>query len=230
MRERRGVLITRPEPDASETARLVADRGFEPVIAPVLSVRARKIAVGSEYDAVVVTSRNAVPSLPAELAGLTLLAVGSATAARARAAGFGSVLDAQGDAADLAALARERLARGARLLFVHGVGQGDALASSLMAAGFVVTRRRGYGTASVRRLPAAARVALQTEQICTATFFSAATARAFVQLMPESLSPLLTSVDAAVIGQAAADALGLLPFRRVRVSLKPTLDEVLALL
>ncbi len=230
MPERRAVLITRPEPDASETARLVVERGFEPVIAPLLSVRVRKMAEGGVYDAILVTSRNAIPALPAEFRATRLLAVGSATAERAAQAGFSSVLDAGGDAADLATLARNTLAPGAKLLFVHGVRQGDGLAGSLASAGFRVTRRRAYGTATARALPAAARDALRSERLRTATFLSAATSHAFVRLLPPTLAQHLSKVDAVAIGQPAADALAPLPFRRVRVSFKPTLDEVLALL
>ena len=229
-RERRAVLITRPEPDASETAALVAARGFEPVVAPVLSVRPRAMSAAGQFDAVLVTSRNAVAALPATLHGVRLLAVGSATAARARAAGFADVLDAEGDADDLAALAARTLAPGSRLLFAHGSGQGDGLAAALGAAEFRVTRRLAYGTAVARALPAAAREALRSDRVRTATFLSAATARAFVRLVPRTMLQLLSQVDAATIGQPAADALAPLPFRRVRVSLKPTLDEVLALL
>lgn len=223
-------MITRPEPDASETATRVAALGFEPVIAPLLSVRPRRVAGRGDHDAILVTSRNAIASLPPEWRGARLLAVGSATAQRAREAGFACVLDAGGDAADLAALTRDRLSPGAKLLLVHGVGQGDALAGALAELGFAVTRRRGYGTEAVRALPAAAGDALRSEVLRTATFLSAATARAFVRLMPATLVPLLEAVDAVVIGRSTADALAPLPFRRVRVSLKPTLDEILALL
>ncbi|HYZ60956.1 MAG TPA: uroporphyrinogen-III synthase, partial [Acetobacteraceae bacterium] len=105
-RERRQVLITRPEPDATETAERVAALGWEPVIAPVLQLVPGRVAAGVDCAAVLVTSRNALPALPDELRARPLLAVGRATAARAAALGFADVRDADGDAADLAALAR----------------------------------------------------------------------------------------------------------------------------
>ena len=45
-----------------------------------------------------------------------------------------------------------------------------------------------------------------------------------------ALRPALAEVDACAIGRPAADVLTPLPWRRVRVSLLPTLDQVLALL
>ncbi len=229
-RERRAILITRPEHDAAATADLVAARGFDPVIAPVIAVRPRRIAPRGRFDAVLVTSRNAIEALPERLRATPLLAVGSATAERARAAGFAAVRDAAGDAAALLALARDSLPAGARLLFAHGLGQGDALAGSLAEAGFVVTRRCAYAAGPVRRLPESARAALGAGQVRAAMFLSAETARAFVRLLPRRLHEGLADVDAVVIGDAAGQALALLPWRRVRVSVKPTLDEVLALL
>lgn len=230
MAERRAVLITRPEPDASHTADLVAARGFDPVVAPVIAVRPRKLAGGTAYDAVAVSSRNAVQALPPDLHSLPLLAVGSATAERARQAGFTSVLDADGDAHALAALVRRTLPPGATLLYAHGAGQGAEFAEALAGSGLRVTCRAAYGIVAARRLPAPARDALRADRLRTAIFLSAETARAFARLMPDDLLPHLAEVDAAAIGGKAADALALLPWRRVRVSLRPRLDEVLALL
>lgn len=228
--ERHGVLITRPLADARETAQLVEARGWVPVVAPVLQVRQGAVAPGLPIDAVLVTSRNAVPALPADYHPLLLLAVGRATAARSRQAGFGTVIDADGDARDLAALTCRTLPAGSRLLVAHGRGQGGALMAALRRSGFVVLGRCAYAVSPVRRLPPAAETALRAEELRAATFLSAETARAFVRLVPQRLLPLLADVDAVAIGPGVADALSPLPWRRVHVSVRPTLDQVLALL
>jgi uroporphyrinogen-III synthase len=182
------------------------------------------------FDAVLVTSRNAIPALPAWCRGTMLLAVGKATGARAADAGFGTVLDADGDAADLAGLAIRELRPGARVLVAHGRGQGGPLIGALRAAGFRVQARVAYEVRSVRRLPEAARAAVEGGGLRSALFLSAETARAFVRLLPGALRPHLASVDAVTIGRPTAEALSPLPWRRVRVSVRPTLDHVLALL
>ncbi len=106
----------------------MAERGWEPVIAPVLQVRPGAVAGGLAVDAVLVTSRNAIPALPTRaIDGVPLLAVGRATADARAPRGFTDVLDADGDAEDLAALALRRLAPGARVLVAHAQGQGGAL-------------------------------------------------------------------------------------------------------
>src|SRR5512136_604668 len=90
---RRGVLVTRPEPGARDTAERLRALGFVPVMAPALCIKPVAAALGdlAEIQAVVVPSGNALPALPAELRGITVLAVGDATAARARDAGFRDV-------------------------------------------------------------------------------------------------------------------------------------------
>jgi uroporphyrinogen-III synthase len=102
-----GVLITRPEPGASETAARVDALGFRPFSAPVLEIRILDFALppAGTLQAIVAASGNAVAALPGSHHHLPLLAVGNATAARARAAGFDRVASADGDAVALATLA-----------------------------------------------------------------------------------------------------------------------------
>lgn len=227
---RRGVLITRPAADAAETAALVTARGFDPVIAPVMTLHQRSLTPHGRFDAIVTTSRNAVAALPDGLKSVPLLAVGSATATRAVRAGFTTVLDAQGDGAALAGLAKRRLDPGSRILFAHGFRQGDALADALAASGFSVTRACAYEVTPARRMPQAGVAALEAGTLGAALFLSTETAAAFVAILPPRLRPALGGVAALAIGQRAADVLAPLPWFRVHVSLTPTLDGVLALL
>lgn len=228
--ELRGVLITRPEPDASETADLLRDRGWRPVVAPLLTVRPVALRPARSCATVLITSGNALPALGHEWHGVPVLAVGDRTAARARAAGFLDVCSADGDATALLALARARCAPGAALLLPVGAGQGVQLASELRTAGFRVFRRTAYHAGAVRRLPDAARQGLGSGTVDAAMFLSTLTAQVFARLLPRELHVALASVDAVVIGSQVATALAHLPWRRVRVSAKPTLERVLALL
>lgn len=228
--QRLAVLVTRPEPGASETAGRIRTLGFTPILAPMLHIAFLPVRLDPPVRAVLVTSGNALSPLPAGLHGLPLLAVGDATAARARAAGFTNVCSADGDAVALAALAVEVLPSGTALLLATGAGQGDSLAADLRKRGFPVHRRAVYAARPVRRLPAAARHALADGSLGAAMFLSADTARAFVRVLPAGLRPALAGVEALAIGQPTAEVLMYLPWRRVRVSAKPTLASVMALL
>lgn len=225
-----GVLVTRPEPGASETARRLRALHHDPVVAPLLHIRPLTLAPFGTVGAVLATSGNALPFLPASLHGLPLLAVGHATADRARSAGFAHVASADGDAAALAELTRQTCPPGTALLFATARGQGEPLAAALRAHGFAVHRRAVYAARPAARMPPAAMRALRDGSLAAALFLSAETARAFVRLLPPPLRPALAAVDALAIGQPAADALCVLPWRRVRVSAKPTQDSLLALL
>jgi len=227
---RTGVLITRPEPGASETARRVLALNYDPIVAPLLQVLPLAAPLPGNVDAVLVSSGNAVPCLPAGLHGTPLLAVGDATAERARAAGFTDVASADGDAAALADLTRRVCQPGATLLFATARRQGASLAAALRAAGFIVHRRAVYEARAVGRMPAPAVRALEDGSLAFAMFLSAETSRAFGRLLPAQLAPALAGVEALAIGQPAADALRFLPWRRVRVSAKSTQDSILAML
>ena len=223
-------MVTRPEPGASETAQRLRALHRDPVIAPLLHIRPLALAPFGDVGAVLVTSGNAVPFLPATLHGTPLLAVGHATADRARSAGFTRVASADGDAAALAELTRLACPPGVPLLFATARGQGATLAAALRAHGFAVRRRVVYAARPATRMPPAALRALRDGSLAAALFLSAETARAFVRLLPPPLHPALALVDALAIGQPAADVLCVLPWRRVRVSAKPTQDSLLALL
>ena len=119
MSDIRRVWVTRARPGADSTAERLATLGFTPVLAPLLAIRpldARPDLTG--VQALAFTSRNAVQVF-AELLGdraPPVFAVGDATAASAREAGFHDVRSAGGDLHALAALIR---AEGAGLSILH---------------------------------------------------------------------------------------------------------------
>jgi len=229
-----GVLITRPEPGAGETAARVAALGFSPIIAPVVTIRAlpARLPPADNLQAILVASGNALGGIPPSHRRLPMFAVGAATAARAHAAGFAIVSSADGDADALIRLVTRACdAAGAPLLLLAGRDQGVALAGALRAHGFHVIRRVTYTAAPVPHLPATARDALRAGTLAAALFFSADTARHFVRLLGRArLHEAVRTVDALAIGGPAAVALQALPWRRIRVAARPNQDAMLALL
>jgi uroporphyrinogen-III synthase len=158
------VLITRPEPGASETAARVAALGYRPVVAPLLEISTLQATLppSAHVQAILATSGNAIPALPMSHRHLPLFAVGEATAERARAAGFVHVSSADGDSRALASLVAQSCDRTAGpLLFACGRDQGQALAGDLRARGFAVVRRVVYAAASPGVLPDTARQAVE---------------------------------------------------------------------
>ena len=233
-RMRIGVLITRPEPGAAETASRVAALGLRPVIAPLLEIGAlpATLPASDRLQAVLIASGNALAGLPTAYRALPLLAVGDASAARARTAGFTEVLSADGDADALAMLACAHCdPAGLPLLLAVGRGRSLMLAAALRARGFRVMRRATYAATPVRALPEPAAAALREKGLRAALFFSAETARQFARLLIRGgLREAVREIDACAIGQPAATAIDTLPWRRVLRAAKPTQDAMLALL
>ncbi|MNX73715.1 uroporphyrinogen-III synthase [compost metagenome] len=111
MRPIRRVWITRAQPGAARTAARLTALGYEPVVAPLLSIRPLPDALDAAPDfatvaALAFTSPNGVAAfaaLTSDLRDRPVFAVGDATAEAARDAGFA---DARSAAGDIHALAR----------------------------------------------------------------------------------------------------------------------------
>ncbi len=226
------VLITRPEPGASQTAARLTALGLCPIVAPVLSIVTRQLRAPARVAATLLTSRNAIAACPASLHDRPVFAVGTATAAQANKAGFKNVFDADGDAAALADLVANTLSPTDGPLFLpSGQGQGTDLAMSLRQRGFHVTRRVAYHARSVPTLPEAAATHLRQGQVTAVLFFSGETARHFVRLLrAAALTEAVRGVEAISISERAAVALRPLPWRRINVAVKPNQDAMLVLL
>src|SRR3954451_18011032 len=126
------VLVTRPHPDDETTASALRARGFEVLLAPML--RFEPVAFHDDeearYDAVIITSANALRGIEPQLAAsrllkLPLFAVGEHSTAAARRAGFDNVIAAEGDAAGLrdcilASVKAKKLKKASPLLYLAG--------------------------------------------------------------------------------------------------------------
>gem|GEM_PF-155238 len=150
------VWVARPEPGATRTGAALAARGHAPLVAPVLAVR----PTGERppvipFDALLLTSANAVPALReiAYLRGRPVFAVGARTAALAAEAGLGPVHEGPGDAVGLAALVRQILPSGARLLHAAGAERKPEPEATLTAANFRVTTFVTYAAEALPALP-----------------------------------------------------------------------------
>lgn len=110
----RPLVILRPEPGASATASQARAMGLDARAIPLFEVAAVPWAAPdpTQFDAIVMTSANAVRHGGAELErlkGLPVRAVGAATAAAARAAGFSVTAIGEGGVADMGLPPGERL-------------------------------------------------------------------------------------------------------------------------
>jgi uroporphyrinogen-III synthase len=232
----RRVLVTRPAEDAAPLARALEARGFAPVVEPLLVIR---FIEGRTPDlaglqALAFTSANgvralvhAVPGAPA--AGLSVFAVGRATAEAARGAGFADVVSADGDAAALARLITGRLAKDAgAVLHVAGSHRAGNLAGRIEAAGLTARRAVLYEAEAAETLSPAAIREIEAGAIGWVLIFSPRTAGLFVTLMERAgLGPKARAMGLVTLSAAVAEAAASLPWGDVRVAAVPGGDALL---
>jgi uroporphyrinogen-III synthase len=157
---RQTIWITRAQPGADATAQRVRALGHEAVVAPLLAVRVLPdVTVDlTGVAALAFTSANGVRAFADATGerGLKVFAVGAATAQAARAAGFKSVLSADGDVEALAEgiAARRGELRGVVLHPGAAEPAGD-LAGALEKQGVEARRLILYETAPVEDIDTA---------------------------------------------------------------------------
>ena len=178
------VLVTRPEPDNGATAATLRARGFEVLLAPMLRFEALAFQddADAHYDAVIVTSANALRGFERHPSGrrlleLPLFAVGEHTADAARHAGFGHVIAAHGDVVAL----RDAVLAGVKAKQVKKAGTLLYLAGDLGERGFTVVTHTTYRMIPVAELPPAAREGFAANQVAAVLHYSRRSARAFLQ-------------------------------------------------
>ena len=226
-------LITRPIDDAGALAAALAARGVDSLVEPLLAIR---LLAGAPPDlagvqAVLATSANGARAFAAASPrrDLPVFAVGDASAAAARRAGFAQVASAAGDVAALAALVAATLdpGRGA-LLHAAGTALAGDLAGRLAASGFAVRRAVLYAADPARRLGRSA-LALRQGAVGAAFFFSPRTAARFVSLAREAgLAETCRPVAAFCLGPAVAAAAAPLPWGALVAADAPNQAALLA--
>jgi uroporphyrinogen-III synthase len=187
------ILVTRPYPDNEATGSVLRARGFAVLLAPMLRFEPLSFRDDpeAEYGAVIVTSANALRAIEPQLAGHRLLelpvfAVGEHSAAAARAAGFGQVISADGDAAALRdrvleSVRAKQLKRKSALLYLAGHDLSRDLAGELSGRGFDVVTQTTYRMVPLSSLPRDVCDAFAANQVDAVLHYSRRSARAFVE-------------------------------------------------
>ncbi|HUO88611.1 MAG TPA: uroporphyrinogen-III synthase [Rhizomicrobium sp.] len=222
------VLVTRPPDDARDTAALLAARGHEAIVAPLLGVRYHDghALHLDDVRALLFTSANGVRALArrTSLRDFPVFAVGSQTAEAAREAGFRDVRNAGGNVETLADAVRGAIEPKQQGVLLHAAGAEaeGRLAALLSAAGYKVRTEVLYDVPVVAELPAAARDGLAAGAVDAVLLFSARSAQVFADSVKRAgLAPACAGLVAACISEAAAGPLAGLAFREIRIAPRP---------
>lgn len=232
------VLVTRAEGDAETLAARLAARGHDSIVEPLMTIRIHDEAAGGlapfldGVQAVLFTSANGVRAFAAATTrrDFRAFAVGDATAAAARTAGFSDVTSAGGAVEDLASLVIARLnPRDGALLHAAGSVTAGDLTGLLEAAGFALHRAVLYEATPSESLSATTRAAMACGEIDAALFFSPRNAATFVRLA-SGLDEGCKHMIAVALSAAVAERLAALPWRRIAVAAAPNEAALLAAL
>ncbi len=228
------VLVTRPEPGASRTARRLEDQGFQPLLLPLTRPQALPVdALPGDVAAVAITSANAIRHAPREivaaLAALPCHAVGARTAQAARAAGFLSVDEGPGTAEALADALAGSLS-GRSVVYLCGRVRLPAFEARLSSAGVDVRAVETYDTIGIGYADAAVLERLSGRPVDIALVYSARAGTAIRELASRpALRGLFETTRFLALSGRVAAALGDIAGTDIRVASRPDEDALLAL-
>jgi uroporphyrinogen-III synthase len=231
------VLVTRPEPGASETARRLESLGFLPLKLPMHEIRplpANAGAIPGKIAAVAITSANAVRraqrALLERLSNLPCFAVGEATATTARSAGFSNVIEGGGDAETLAETVIARRPAGP-VIYLCGRVRRPLFEQRLADVGVTVTPIETYDTAAIVRTAEELSDAVGTEPVDYALLYSANAAEALVAAMGQAeLRESFKNTIFACISTRVADVVAVKTSGKIVVAGEPSETALLNML
>jgi uroporphyrinogen-III synthase len=231
------LLVTRPLPDALETAKWLAALGHQVMVQPLLTVvLAKPPAALPEPVALVLTSRNAVRAIatwPQARGWLRapVFATGPATALAATELGFVDVRQGAGVEASLTRVIREGIAPGTgSLIYPAGHDRAGALTEELAALGYGVRVVEAYRAEAAGRLGDEVRAALAADALDGVVLYSRRTAEVFRVLAAQAgLEDRLPAPAYYVLSEQVASALAGID-ARVRWPQRPDEADLLKLI
>jgi uroporphyrinogen-III synthase len=231
------ILITRPEPDASEMRAALEALGHEVTIDSVMDIEALPIAQEDVRDAraLIVTSRNALRTLAGSpllesLRPLPVFAVGPGSAELARALDFGHVIEGEGTGRDLVPEIEQRFQPGPALL-LHLAGETVAfdIAAALSAHGYNVRKITVYRTVTASALSPETVERLAAGLIDAVILMSPRAAATFAQLVRTAdINESASGLTYLCLSRNVADALGAPTPARLEIAAMPNSAAMLA--
>ncbi len=233
------LLLTRPKSDDDPLPGLLEAAGHSIIVEPLLSVESLRTPplADSPLQAIAATSANAIRAaksgaLLGPVLELPLFAVGTATATAARDAGFKHIVEGPGTARDLVPFMLARLQpQDGCILYLRGEHVAFELAQELAQAGLAVEERVVYRAAPAIGFAAPTLKALRQGKIDGVVLLSPRTATIYAGLVSAAgLSPEIHKPTHYCLSDRVAAPLAALPGVATRISTRPSLQELVALI
>ncbi|MEP9387502.1 uroporphyrinogen-III synthase [Mesorhizobium sp. KR9-304] len=231
------VLVTRPEPGASETARRLETLGFDAHKLPLHEIRTLPVDAGvipDDVATVAITSANAIRHAPQDvinrLKHLPCFAVGASTARSATDAGFSNVIAGGGDAEGLAETIAGRRPS-LPLAYLCGRVRRPAFEKRLAHEGIPIHAVETYDTVGLSYTAEEVLNLTTRHPIDFALVYSANAAEILAATIRRpQLENLFENTLFACISDRVAQALGGWPRGRIRIAREPSETALLYLL
>ena len=234
------VVVTRPAVSAARTAERLASLGHEPVLLPLSRadhrLEAALDALQAPHGALVVTSAEALRALAAAAPrsaidfDMPLFAVGDATAAAARQAGFQTVHAGNGGGHELAGLVASTLGdHGLPVLYLAGKPRAPAFEDHLRRAGLSLAVAEIYEMLPLAYSPATIAEKIARPPADAVLLYSRENAIRFFDLAAP-LADTLAGLKTLCISTRTAEAVPAAHRARLRIAERPDEDALLALL
>jgi len=229
-------MITRSREDGDRLAKVLAGRGIDAVLVPLLEIDIFEgpPLVLDDVQAILATSANGIRALAKRSLErrIPVFAVGDATARLAINKGFASVSTASGDVDTLAELVINALPPdGGELLHVAGTNVAGDLGGRLGERGFRYRREVIYAAERAMALDPSAVEAIRANGLDGILFYSPRTASIFVELADRAgIKGDLENITAYCLSEAVAHRIDGLPWRAIGIARRPDQESMLALL
>jgi uroporphyrinogen-III synthase len=230
------MLVTRPEPDAGETAARLAALDIEAALCPLLRHETLPTSLPDPagFAALALTSANALRALDERgvleaFSALPAYAVGDRTAALAEEMGFASVQSAGGGLGDLVDLLAHAGLKGP-IFYPTGRDQSGDLAKSLAPFGVMTITAQVYAMIAAPALPEQILGELEDGSIDAALFYSRRTAETFAKLCDDHLGRMARlQLGVLCLSEAIAEPLVSAHFVRVGLADYPSEEAMMSL-
>ncbi|WP_274423433.1 uroporphyrinogen-III synthase [Chelativorans sp. YIM 93263] len=230
------VLVTRPQASATRTAEKLSAHGYRPLVLPLTRIQALSLDEWPdprEYDAIAITSANAVTHIPStlveKLTTLPSYAVGERTNEAARSVGLKVAGTGPGDAEGLVRHIVETLTPGLNILVLCGRVRRNILEHGLRETGFHPAILETYDTLVLSPSDAELTTILASEPVDAVLLHSASAAKAYSRLLARvSIAPLFKNARVIAISGRVAQCLPQPAF--VHIAAEPTEESMFSLL
>lgn len=201
------LLLTRPEPEASRSAEILRQRGYEVRTVPLMQIEQLEFDPMAclDADGFILTSQRAAFALPEGQEDKPVFATGARTAKAARARGYARIASAEGDWHDLAELIVQTTDQGQTLCHLCGQRQRGDIRAYLGSHGIHYQQLIVYTAKDLHQPTSELRAWLNTGEPGCVLFYSPATAAIWQNLNLRAFEHHAICISVATAAELRAD-------------------------